>query len=104
MKSGMMNLTKWAEKTAQAVRKICLSKKAPCVAFSLVFFDPMAPEEKRWNFVIELGYDPHNPPSDEERKQLEQAFEFINEGIKRIMGGEELEDNFKDYIAHGRFH
>jgi hypothetical protein len=92
MKPGIMNLAKWVEKTAQAVRHICIKKQAPCVGFSLVFFDPLAEPEERWNYVIELAYDPNNPPSLEERKRLEQAFEFISEGIRRIMS-EETQDN-----------
>lgn len=88
-----MDLDKWTEKTAQAVRRICSRKQAPCVGFSLVFFDPLASEEdKRWNYVVELAFDPHQPPSEEERQQLAQTLEFISEGIKRIMGGEEAGD------------
>jgi hypothetical protein len=49
MKPGMMDLSKWIEKTAQAVRRICRKKQAPCVGFSLVFFDPMAMPEKQWS-------------------------------------------------------
>ena len=94
MKQGIMNLNKWAEKTAQAVRYICSRQQAPCVGFSLIFFDPLAELDKRWGYVIELAFDPHNPPSDEEKKRLQEAFGFINEGVKRILGGgEELEEN-----------
>jgi hypothetical protein len=51
----------------------------------LVFFDPIAvDDDKRWNYVIELAFDPHNPPTEEERKNLQEAFEYISEGIKRI--------------------
>lgn len=89
-----MDLDKWTEKTAQAVRRICSRKQAPCVGFSLVFFDPLASEEdKRWNYVVELAFDPHQPPSEEERQQLAQTLEFISEGIKRIMGGEAAGDD-----------
>ena len=87
MKPGIMNLKKWAAKTSMQVEAICLKKQAPCVGFSLVFFDPMAPDEERWNFVIELAYDPHNPPAKEEQERLQKAFEFINEGVIRILGG-----------------
>jgi len=81
-----MDLAKWIEKTAQAVRRICTNKQAPCVGFSLVFFDPFASDEERWNYVIELAFDPHNPPEAEEKERIEKAFEFISEGIKRIYG------------------
>jgi hypothetical protein len=104
MKPGIMNLSKWVEKTAQAVRHICMRKQAPCVGFSLVFFDPLAEPEERWNYVIELAYDPNNPPSEEERKQLEQAFELISEGIRRIMGEEESEKVFEDCSRASQWH
>jgi hypothetical protein len=104
MKPGIMNLSKWVEKTAQAVRHICMRKQAPCVGFSLVFFDPLAEPEERWNYVIELAYDPNNPPSEEERKQLEQAFELISEGIRRIMSEEESEKVFEDCSRVSQWH
>ena len=104
MKPGIMNLSKWVEKTAQAVRHICIKKQAPCVGFSLVFFDPLAEAEERWNYVIELAYDPNNPPSLEERKRLEQAFEFISEGIRRIMSEETQEKDFEDCPRVAQFH
>ena len=103
MKPGMMNLSKWAEKTAQAVRRICGNKEAPCIGFSLVFFDPLASEEERWNYVIELAYDPHNPPEDEEQVRIRKAFELINDGVRRIMGGE-FEDDPEDYTVRGDLH
>jgi len=97
MKMGIMNLKKWAAKSAQAVERICLSKEAPCVGFSLVFFDPLAPEDERWSYKIELAYDPHNPPEEEERKRVVKAFEFISEGVRRIMGGD-YETDIEDYV------
>ena len=97
MKPGIMDLSKWAEKTAQAVRRICSKKQAPCVGFSLVFFDPVAEPEKRWNYVIELAFDPHNPPSQEEQEQLQNAFEFISEGVRRILDDEAGCDNLEEY-------
>ena len=104
MKPGIMNLSKWVEKTAQAVRHICMRKQAPCVGFSLVFFDPLAEPEDRWNYVIELAYDPKNPPSQEERKRLEQSFELISEGIRRIMDGEASEEDFEDCFQTVQWH
>jgi hypothetical protein len=104
MKPGIMNLSKWVEKTAQAVRHICIRKQAPCVGFSLVFFDPLAEPEERWNYVIELAYDPKNPPSQEERKRLEQAFEFISEGVRRIMNEEGSEEDFEDCSQAAQWH
>jgi hypothetical protein len=104
MKPGIMNLSKWVEKTAQAVRHICIKKQAPCVGFSLVFFDPLAEPDERWNYVIELAYDPNNPPSEDERKRLEKAFELISEGIRRIMDGEENEEDFEDCSRAAQWH
>ena len=104
MKPGIMNLSKWVEKTAQAVRHICLRKQAPCVGFSLVFFDPLAEPEERWNYVIELAYDPNNQPSPGERQRLEQAFEFISEGIRRIMREGKREDKFEDRSRASLWH
>jgi len=103
MKPAMMDLSKWAGKTAQAVERICGSKEAPCVGFSLVFFDPLAPEEERWNYVIELAYDPHNPPEEEERVRVRKAFEYISQGVQKIMGGD-FEDDPEDYTIRGDLH
>ena len=104
MKPAVMNLNKWTEKTAGAVRRICQQKQAPCVGFSLLFFDPTAVAEQQWNFVIELAYDPLNPPCDEERKHVQQAFEFITEGIKRIMGGEIVQSDSAEHSREARWH
>jgi hypothetical protein len=99
-----MDLSKWVEKTAQAVRRICSKKQAPCVGFSLIFFDPVAEPEDRWNYVIELAFDPNNPPSQEERKQLQKAFEFISEGVRRIMDDESGCYDTEDYTREVRWH
>jgi hypothetical protein len=104
MKPGIMDLSKWVEKTAQAVRRICSKKQAPCVGFSLIFFDPMAEPEERWNYVIELAFDPNNPPTQEERNQLQNAFEFINEGVRRIMDDKTGCNDNADYSREIRLH
>jgi len=105
VKPGIMDLSKWVEKTAQAVRRICSKKQAPCVGFSLIFFDPMAEPEERWNYVIELAFDPNNPPSQEERKQLQNAFEFISEGVRRIMDDKKAGcENIEDYTRQVPLH
>ena len=104
MKPGVMNLSKWVEKTAQAVRRICSKKQAPCVGFSLIFFDPMAEPEERWNYVIELAFDPNNPPTQEERNQLQSAFEFISEGVRRIMDDKAGCKEIEDYTREVRWH
>jgi hypothetical protein len=97
----VMDLGKWAEQTAQAVRRICEQQEAPCVGFSLIFFDPLAEKDKQWGYVIELAFDPNNPPEEKERAEIQTAFEFINEGVRRIMGGEKVDDNIVNYISHG---
>ena len=104
MKTGIMNLRKWAVKTAGAVERICQKKQAPCVGFSLVFFDPLAGEEERWNYVIQLAFDPHNPPPETDQEQLQQAFEFINEGVRRIMCGEPKTDDLENHTREVRWH
>lgn len=104
MKPGMMDLSKWVEKTAQAVRRICSKKQAPCVGFSLIFFDPMADPDERWNFVIELAFDPNNPPTQEERDQLQNAFEFISEGVRRIMEDKTGYRENEDHPPEVRWH
>jgi hypothetical protein len=106
MLGGMMDLQRWTEKLAQLVRRICSKKSAPCVGISLVFFDPTAPKEKQWNYVIELAFDPDNPPPEEEREMLTKAFEYINAGVQRIFGGHEIDDSEipNDYSARANFH
>jgi len=104
MKPAIMNLSKWSEKTAQAVRRVCSKKQAPCVGFSLIFFDPLAGPDERWNYVIELAYDPHNPPSQEEQERLEHAFEFISEGVRRIMSDDADEEECYEYLQEALRH
>jgi hypothetical protein len=64
----------------------------------------MAEPEERWNYVIELAFDPNNPPTQEERNELESAFEFISEGVRRIMddkaGCKEIEDCTREVRWH----
>jgi len=93
----MINLQTWIEKTVQAVRRICENKGAPCVGFSLVFFDPFTEnDEEKWNYVVELAYDPQNPPEAEERERIQRCFEFISEGIRRIYGDPGAEESDTD--------
>lgn len=85
---NIMDLSRWSSATAETVRQVCLQKQSPCVAFSLVFFDPFVPLEKMWNFNIMLSFDKHEPPPKEDQERLQKALEYINEGVKRIMLGE----------------
>jgi hypothetical protein len=63
-----------------------------------------AARRERWNYVIELAFDPNNPPTQEERNQLQNAFEFISEGVRRIMddktGCNEVEDYTREVPWH----
>ena len=104
MKPGIMDISKWGEKTAQAVRRICSKKHAPCVGFSLIFFDPMADPDERWNYVIELAYDPNNPPTEEEQRRLMHAFEFVSEGVRRIMIEEAATDEIEEQTREVQWH
>ena len=92
MKPGINDLSKWSEKTAMAVRRICQNKKMPCIAFSLLFFDIDKTGGSEWNYVIEIGYDPEHPPSVEERTRIQEMMEYINEGVKRIIGADDYEE------------
>jgi len=87
MKPGILNLSKWSAKTAEAVRRICDKEQKPCVAFTLVLIDTDG-YSTSFKYVIEMAYDPHNPPSEDERKQLSESLTYISEGIKKIMGGD----------------
>jgi hypothetical protein len=64
----------------------------------------VAEPEERWNYVIELAFDPNNPQTQEERKQLQNAFEFISEGVRRIMGGEPRMDDNEDCTHEVQWH
>jgi hypothetical protein len=66
IKTGIANLNKWTEKTVEMVRRICNRKKGPCVGVCMLFVEPDAPAEQQWNFVIELAFDPNNPPSEKD--------------------------------------
>ena len=80
----ILDLSKMAEQTAQAVKRLCLSKTSIPMGFSLLFFDPMATIEKRWNYTINLAGNPERDMDPEERKRLQACFEIIMEGVKRI--------------------
>ena len=64
----------------------------------------MAEPEERWNYVIELAFDPNNPPTQEERNQLQNAFEFISEGVRRIMDDKAGCKEIEDYTREARWH
>ena len=99
-----MDLNKWATKTAESVRNRCFSKEAPCVGYGLAFYDPLEEEEKQWSFLIDIAFDPNNPPPKEEIEQLEKALEFISRGVAHIMGGKKEDINLDDLIVTGDLH
>jgi hypothetical protein len=77
MENPIVNLKKWAAKTASLVERICLAKKGMPIGLALLFFDPTAPEDEQFNFVIQLAADP-NEPTDI------ACFEYIMRGVKEI--------------------
>jgi hypothetical protein len=105
-KLGIVNLSKWTEKLLAVVRRICNRKPGPCVGFSLLFLDPMAPPEAQWNFVIELAGHPDHPMPPEERKELVAAFEHIMAGAMQLLGGKIDEEGgeLSQYTAKGDLH
>jgi hypothetical protein len=58
----------------------------------------------RPSYVIELAFDPNNPPTQEERDQLQNAFEFISEGVRRIMADKAGCNEVEDYTREVRWH
>lgn len=104
IKTGIANLSKWTEKTVEMVRRVCNRKKAPCMGIAMLFIDPSAPIEERYNFVIELAGDPNNPMSKEDREALTKAFEHIMGGVMQILHGAVEEfDAAEDFSARGTF-
>lgn len=107
--AGIADLNRWTEKTAQAVREICREEQTPCVGFSLVFHDPLEPDEaKQWKYVTKLGYNPSSIPVESLRKALADTFDFIAEGIKRILAGRLGKftdaDDLEYYTREVKFH
>lgn len=102
-------MRKWAEKTAQLVRRICLKKaaqgKGVPIGISLLFYDPFAKDEEKWNYVIELAGDPNEGMPEEDREIMIAAFEYIMEGVKRIYEkGVPSEAEMEPYTARANFH
>ncbi len=88
---SMLDLEKWSEKVFSEMRAVCETKQAPCVAFCLLFFDPMAQDDKNWNYSIHLIEDPETEtPNPDEKKRITLAFEYIMEGVKRIMSVDDI--------------
>jgi hypothetical protein len=84
MKPGILDKAKWSAKTAALVQRICNRKEGVPLGIALLFYNPMASDEEKWNFVIELASDPNEPMPDEERERLTACFEYIMEGVRRI--------------------
>lgn len=76
----------------------------PCVGFSLVFLNPLNKEEIDFQFKTMLVGEPNQEIDEQSKKDMEQAFEFLAEGVKRIMLGEFRSDTLKDYTATGSLH
>ena len=89
MNPDILNLGKWIDEAVRTMREACESKQKPCVAFSLLFFDPMAIADEQWNFASYfVGDKDTDKHTEEDKERLELAFMFIQEGVKRIMLGE----------------
>lgn len=69
----IVDLRKWANKTAEVVKRICFTKKGPCVGICLLFLELDDRGEKLWSFSLHMAGDGEmdNP----ERKKLEAAME-----------------------------
>jgi hypothetical protein len=101
--SNIADVSAWTKKTLQVIERDCFEAGAPCVGFALIFHDPIAGEDEQWRFKIRLGFDPHHPPSKEERKEIEDALEHIAQGVAEIMGGKKSDD-ISEFSAKGTFH
>ena len=87
--TDVLDLSKWIDEAVRTVRKACEKKQKPCVAFSLLFFDPMAQDEQKWNFANYFVGDKYKDKhTEEDKERIELAFMYIQEGVKRIMAGE----------------
>ncbi len=85
----MIELEKLIDVTLKNIRDVCEEKKKPCVAFSLLFLDPVSEKEKQWEFSIGFVGDKRiDKHTEEDKERLELAFMYIQEGVKRIMAGE----------------
>jgi hypothetical protein len=81
------DLSKWASKTGTTVEHLCKKANALCIGFGLCFLDPFAPPEEKYRFVIELAYDPHFPPNEEEREKIDKALGIATEAIAAVFEG-----------------
>ncbi len=87
--NDILDLSKWIDEAVKTMRDACESKQKPCVAFSLLFFDPIASENEQWNFATYfVGDKKIDKHTEEDKERLELAFMYIQEGVKRIMTGE----------------
>lgn len=84
----MIELEKWNLKAIEAFKKILEDTQLPCIGFSLVFIDPIDETHHSWKWKTHLAFDPHDPPSEEERQQLEEAFGKVAAAMARILEGE----------------
>ena len=92
---GIASLSTWTEKTVGCVRSACAKRESPCVAMCLVFYDPFAKEDERWEFSINLAMDPHSILEKKDRECLVTALEYVAAGIKKIMEDPALAEEAK---------
>ena len=104
--SAITNLSKWTEKTVEMVRRTCSDKPGPCVALAMLFLDAEAPDETRWNLVVQLAGDPNHPMSDEDKQRLNAAMEHVMSGALQLLepDGSEKDLDMAPYTAKGSLH
>lgn len=84
---GFLNIRKWAAKTASLVERVCNREKGIPIGVGIVFYDPAAPAEEMYRFVIKLAGDPNETTTLEERKRIASCIEYIMAGVKYIYEG-----------------
>ena len=101
----ILDLEKAILKTIVSVKHVLDEANMPCVGFSLVFLDHLGEENEYFFQTRLLGSDSHADPEDATRKNIRLVFEFMAEGIKRIMNGQFNEDNeVNEFTVTGSFH
>lgn len=87
--SDIIDLSKWIDEAVKTLKGACEEKQKPCVAFSLLFFDPTTQGDEQWQFANYFVGDKNTDKyTEEDKERLELAFMYIQEGVKRIMTGD----------------
>ena len=102
MNAAIVDLGKWTEKTAQAVRSVCNKKTGPCVGFCLLFMELDKHGNKLWNFSIQMAGDPHEM-NNEESKRLEKAMEIAAAHMQKAFD-DSGEADISEFAVVGKLH